>query len=60
MELVITQSNHEGALIDFLHDHIDTAQGALVNPQAGMKELIGIASNPANLCQMEPNWQAWL
>ena len=31
-ELAILQSNHEGALIDFLHAHIDTAQGALVNP----------------------------
>ena len=26
------QSNHEGDLIDFLHAHIDDAQGALVNP----------------------------
>ncbi len=26
------QSNHEGALIDFLHQHIDDAQGAILNP----------------------------
>ncbi len=30
--LATLQSNHEGALIDFLHAHIDSAQGALVNP----------------------------
>ena len=37
VELEIFQSNHEGALIDFLHDHIDAAQGALVNP-AGLTQ----------------------
>lgn len=31
------QSNHEGALVDFLHRHIDEAQGALVNP-AGLTQ----------------------
>lgn len=35
--LKVVQSNHEGALIDFLHEHIDTAQGALVNP-AGLTQ----------------------
>ena len=31
------QSNHEGALVDFLHRYIDEAQGALVNP-AGLTQ----------------------
>lgn len=33
-ELVIKQSNHEGELVDLLHQHIDAAAGALVNPGA--------------------------
>ena len=37
VELAILQSNHEGALVDFLHEHIDVAQGALVNP-AGLTQ----------------------
>ena len=37
IELEIFQSNHEGALIDKLHENIDTAQGALVNP-AGLTQ----------------------
>jgi len=37
VELQTVQSNHEGTLIDFLHDYIDTASGALVNP-AGLTQ----------------------
>jgi len=37
VELEILQSNHEGALIDKLHERIDTVQGALVNP-AGLTQ----------------------
>jgi 3-dehydroquinate dehydratase II len=37
VELATIQSNHEGVLIDFLHAHIDSAQGALVNP-AGLTQ----------------------
>lgn len=35
--LTTLQSNHEGALIDFLHEHIDTSDGAIVNP-AGLTQ----------------------
>ncbi len=37
VELELFQSNHEGALIDKLHDNIDIAAGALVNP-AGLTQ----------------------
>jgi len=32
VELDTLQSNHEGALLDFLHRNIDAAAGAIVNP----------------------------
>ena len=35
--LAVVQSNHEGVLIDFLHEHIDSAAAALVNP-AGLTQ----------------------
>ena len=37
VELATLQSNHEGALVDFLHENIDSAHGALVNP-AGLTQ----------------------
>jgi 3-dehydroquinate dehydratase-2 len=37
VQLVTYQSNHEGALVDKLHEYIDTAAGALVNP-AGLTQ----------------------
>jgi 3-dehydroquinate dehydratase-2 len=36
-QLETIQSNHEGVLVDFLHRHIDEAQGAIVNP-AGLTQ----------------------
>jgi 3-dehydroquinate dehydratase II len=36
-ELECFQSNHEGALVDKLHERMDTVQGALVNP-AGLTQ----------------------
>jgi 3-dehydroquinate dehydratase-2 len=32
VELVTVQSNHEGALVDALHQHMDDVAGALLNP----------------------------
>jgi 3-dehydroquinate dehydratase II len=32
VELVTLQSNHEGALIDLFHKHMDDADGAILNP----------------------------
>ncbi|MES2938715.1 MAG: type II 3-dehydroquinate dehydratase [Pseudomonadota bacterium] len=37
VQLETIQSNHEGVLVDFLHRHIDEAQGAIVNP-AGLTQ----------------------
>jgi len=37
VELETVQSNHEGALLDFLHHHMDSAAGAIVNP-AGLTQ----------------------
>jgi 3-dehydroquinate dehydratase-2 len=37
VELVFFQSNHEGALVDKLHEHIDSAAGAILNP-AGLTQ----------------------
>jgi 3-dehydroquinate dehydratase-2 len=33
-ELVDFQSNHEGAILDFLHDHAPRADGLIINPGA--------------------------
>jgi 3-dehydroquinate dehydratase-2 len=32
VEVVAFQSNHEGALVDMLHKHMDDAAGAILNP----------------------------
>ncbi|HSW06610.1 type II 3-dehydroquinate dehydratase [Aquabacterium sp.] len=37
VELELLQSNHEGALVDKLHECIDSVQGALINP-AGLTQ----------------------
>ena len=37
VELETLQSNHEGTLVDKLHERIDSAQGALINP-AGLTQ----------------------
>jgi 3-dehydroquinate dehydratase-2 len=37
IELVILQSNYEGALVDALHKHIDNVAGAIINP-AGLTQ----------------------
>jgi 3-dehydroquinate dehydratase-2 len=37
VELETFQSNHEGALVDKLHERIDSASGALINP-AGLTQ----------------------
>jgi 3-dehydroquinate dehydratase-2 len=37
VELVLFQSNHEGALVDTFHKHMDQVQGAIINP-AGLTQ----------------------
>jgi 3-dehydroquinate dehydratase-2 len=37
VELIAFQSNHEGALVDMLHKHMDEAAGAILNP-AGLTQ----------------------
>ncbi|HWI36279.1 MAG TPA: type II 3-dehydroquinate dehydratase [Burkholderiales bacterium] len=37
VELTFFQSNHEGALVDMFHKHMDQAQGAIINP-AGLTQ----------------------
>jgi len=36
-ELIFFQSNHEGALVDTFHKHMDQVQGAIINP-AGLTQ----------------------
>jgi len=37
VQLAVVQSNHEGDLVDFLHKHMDSAAGAILNP-AGLTQ----------------------
>ena len=42
VDLEIVQSNHEGALLDALHERIDTVQGCLLNPAALTQHSVGL------------------
>ncbi len=42
VEVEIFQSNHEGALLDTLHSHIDDVQGCLLNPAALTQYSVGL------------------
>ena len=44
-EILVFQSNHEGALVDFLHANMDSAAGAVINP-AGLTQY-GVALHDA-------------
>ena len=46
VELVFFQSNHEGELVDMFHKHIDSADGALLNP-AGLTQF-GVSLHDAS------------
>jgi 3-dehydroquinate dehydratase II len=42
VDLEIVQSNHEGALLDALHERIDTVHGCLLNPAALTQHSVGL------------------
>ena len=52
VEALTFQSNHEGALIDFLHAHIDDADGAILNPggythtSVALRDAVAVAPFP--------------
>ena len=47
VELETLQSNHEGVLVDKLHECIDSVDGALVNPRRHLADL-GVATPAAS------------
>jgi len=42
VDLEIVQSNHEGVLLDALHERIDSVQGCLLNPAALTQYSVGL------------------